>query len=40
MLAQKFGRNTEVSVGMISLTTIVSIITMPLMVALAQYLTS
>ena len=40
MLAQKFGRNTEVSVGMISLTTIVSIITMPVMVALAQYLTS
>ena len=40
MLAQKFGRNTEVSVGMISLTTIVSIITMPVMIALVQYLTS
>ena len=34
MLAQKFGRNTEVSVGMISLTTILSIITMPVMIAL------
>jgi len=34
MLAQKFGRNTEVSVGMISLTTILSILTMPVMIAL------
>lgn len=39
MLAQKFGRDTEVPAGMITFTTIVSIITMPVMVALAQYLT-
>ena len=38
MLAQKFGRDTEVPAGMITFTTIVCIITMPVMVALAQYL--
>ncbi|MCR5206103.1 MAG: AEC family transporter [Lachnospiraceae bacterium] len=38
MLAQKFGRDTEVPAGMISFTTIVCIITMPVMVALAQFL--
>ena len=38
MLAQKFGRDTEVPAGMISFTTIVCIITMPVMVAWAQFL--
>ena len=38
MLAMKYDRNTEVSVGMISLTTILCIITMPVLVALAQTL--
>lgn len=38
MLAQKFDRDTEVPAGMITFTTIVCIITMPVMVALAQFL--
>lgn len=38
MLAMKYGRDTQVSVGMISLTTILSIITMPVLIALAQML--
>ncbi|MBR4341448.1 MAG: AEC family transporter [Lachnospiraceae bacterium] len=38
MLAMKYDRDTEVSVGMISLTTILCIITMPVLVALAQTL--
>ena len=38
MLAMKFDRDTQVSVGMISLTTILCIITMPILVALAQTL--
>lgn len=36
MLAMKYGRDTQVSVGMISLTTILSVVTMPVLVALAQ----
>lgn len=36
MLAMKYDRDTSVSAGMISLTTILCIITMPLMIALAQ----
>ncbi|MCQ2496859.1 MAG: AEC family transporter [Lachnospiraceae bacterium] len=39
MLAMKYGRDTQVSVGMISLTTILSIITMPVLIALARILT-
>lgn len=39
MLAMKYGRDTEVSVGMISLSTILCIVTMPILVALAQFLT-
>lgn len=39
MLAQKFGRDTEVPAGMITFTTILCVITMPVMVALAQFLT-
>lgn len=38
MLAMKFDRDTQVSVGMISLTTILCIITMPILVALARTL--
>ena len=38
MLAQKFGRDTEVPAGMITFTTIVCVITMPVMVALARFL--
>ena len=38
MLAMKYNRDTSVSVGMISLTTILCIITMPVLVALAQTL--
>lgn len=36
MLATKFNRNTEVSAGMVSFTTIAAIITMPFFIALAQ----
>lgn len=36
MLATKYGRNTEVSAGMVSFTTIAAIITMPVFIALAQ----
>ena len=38
MLAQKFGRDTEVPAGMITFTTMVSVLTMPVMIALAQFL--
>lgn len=38
MLAMKYNRDTQVSVGMISLTTIMAIITMPILIALAQTL--
>ena len=38
MLAQKFGRDTEVPAGMITFTTMVCIITMPVMVACARFL--
>lgn len=36
MLATKYGRDAEVSAGMISFTTIVAIITMPVFIAIAQ----
>ncbi len=38
MFASKFGRDTSLSVTMVSLTTLLSIISMPLIVTLAQYL--
>ncbi len=38
MLAMKYGRDTSVSVGMISLSTILCVVTMPVLVALAQFL--
>jgi len=38
MLAQKFGRDTEIPAGMITFTTMVCIITMPVMVAIAKVL--
>ena len=36
MLAAKYGRNTEVSAGMVSFTTLAAIILMPLFIAIAQ----
>lgn len=38
MLAAKYGRDTEVSAGMVSFTTIFAILTMPVFIALAQIL--
>lgn len=38
MLAAKYGRNTEVSAGMVSFTTIMAIISMPVFIAIAQTL--
>jgi predicted permease len=38
MFSTKFSRDTSLSVTMVSLTTLLSIITMPLIVTLAQYL--
>lgn len=39
MFASKFGQDTLLSVGVVSYSTVVSIITMPLVVGLARYLT-
>lgn len=38
MFASKFGANTELSVNMVSLSTVLSIVSMPLIITLAQYL--
>ena len=36
MFSTKFGRDTQLSVGLVSITTLISIITMPVIIALAQ----
>ena len=38
MFAAKYGRDTELSVNIVSLSTLLSIITMPIIVAIAQYI--
>ena len=38
MFADKFGQDTEVSVGLVSVSTLFSIVTMPLIVGLTQTL--